>query len=154
MENKVPRTYFRRADVEQWGLSEGCPGCWYLKTGQGRQQVRSAAYRKSGEGRLNGSRTTAADERINRFGGRSGEARSQGSWNERHTEEASATCQPESESQKKIALDTEQESTQRPSVSCGGSSASGTPPSTATRTAQDADLSDVTRGRAGRHHWV
>ena len=26
MENKVARTHFRRADSEQWGLSEGCPG--------------------------------------------------------------------------------------------------------------------------------
>ena len=59
---------------------------------------------------------------------------------------ASAACHPESESQKKIALDTEQDSTPRPSVSYGGSSASGTRPSTATRTAQDADTSDVTRG--------
>ena len=30
MENKVARTYHRRADFEQWGLSEGCPGCPYL----------------------------------------------------------------------------------------------------------------------------
>ena len=59
---------------------------------------------------------------------------------------ASATCHPESESPKKIALDTEQESTPRPSVSHGGSSASGTRSSTATGTAQDADTSNVTRG--------
>ena len=26
MENKVARTYLRRADFEQWGLSERCPG--------------------------------------------------------------------------------------------------------------------------------
>ena len=26
MENKVARTYLRRADFEQFGLSEGCPG--------------------------------------------------------------------------------------------------------------------------------
>ena len=52
----------------------------------------------------------------------------------------------ESESLKKIALDTGQESTPRSSVSYGGSFASGTRPSTATRTAQDADTSDVTRG--------
>ena len=26
MENKVARTHLRRADFEQWGLSEGCPG--------------------------------------------------------------------------------------------------------------------------------
>ena len=30
MENKVARTYLRRADFEQCGLSEGCSGCWYL----------------------------------------------------------------------------------------------------------------------------
>ena len=35
MENKVARTYLRRADFEQRGPSEGCPGCWYLSTGQG-----------------------------------------------------------------------------------------------------------------------
>ena len=34
MENKVARTCLRRADFEQWGLSEGCPGCRYLRTGQ------------------------------------------------------------------------------------------------------------------------
>ena len=60
----------------------------------------------------------------------------------------SATSHPESKSQKKIALDT------RPSVSRGGSSVSGTRPSTATRTGQDADTSDVnerdgTRTRTG-----
>ena len=27
MENKVARTNLRRADFEQWGLSDGCPGC-------------------------------------------------------------------------------------------------------------------------------
>ena len=59
---------------------------------------------------------------------------------------ASATCHPESESHKKIALDTEQDSTPHPSVSYGGSSASGTRPSFATRTAQDTDTSDVTKG--------
>ena len=58
----------------------------------------------------------------------------------------SATCHPESESQKKIALDTEQESTPRSTVSHGGSSASGMRPSTITRTAQDTGTSDVTRG--------
>ena len=35
MVNKVPRTYFRRADFERCGLSEGCLGCRYLGTGQG-----------------------------------------------------------------------------------------------------------------------
>ena len=45
----------------------------------------------------------------------------------------------------KEAPDTEQQSAPRHSVSYGGSSASGTRPSTATRTAQDADTSGVTR---------
>ena len=30
MENKVARTYLRREDFDQWGLSEGCPGCQFL----------------------------------------------------------------------------------------------------------------------------
>ena len=63
---------------------------------------------------------------------------------------ASATCHPESESQKKIAQETEQESTPRPTVLHGG--ASGTRPSAATRTAQDTDTSDErdgTRTRTG-----
>ena len=55
---------------------------------------------------------------------------------------ASAACHP---AQKKFALDTEQDSTPRPSVSYGGSLAC-TRPSTATRAAQDADTSDVTIG--------
>ena len=71
MENKVARTYLRRADFEQWGLSEGCPGCRYLGTGQGRQQAHSEACRKRIEGLLKGdsagsARLAAADERINR----------------------------------------------------------------------------------------
>ena len=41
MENKVARTYFRRADFEQWGLSEGCPGVWYLRTGAAASAQRS-----------------------------------------------------------------------------------------------------------------
>ena len=146
MENKVARTYLRRADFERWGLSEGCPGCRYLRTGQGRQQAHSEACRRRIEGLLKGyssgsARLAAADER---------------STVERHAvkdpgvrgilKRASAACHPESESQKKIAVDTEQDSTPRPSVSYGGSSASGTRPSTATRTAQDADTSDVTTG--------
>ena len=70
-ENKVARTYLRRADFEQWGLSEGCPGCRYLRTGQGRQQAHSEARRKRIEGLLKGdsmgtARLAAADERINR----------------------------------------------------------------------------------------
>ena len=55
---------------------------------------------------------------------------------------ASVVCHPESESQKKIAMDTEQDPTPHPLVSHGGSSASGTRPSITT----SADLNtDMTR---------
>ena len=33
MEHKAARTYLGRADFEQWGLIEGCPGCRYPFTG-------------------------------------------------------------------------------------------------------------------------
>ena len=71
MENKVVRNYLRRADFEQWHLSEGCPGCRYLRTGQGRQQAHSEACQRRIEGLLKGdpvwcARLAAADERINR----------------------------------------------------------------------------------------
>ena len=54
MDNKAVRTHLRRADFEQWGLSEGCPGCRYLRTGQGRQQAHSEACRRRIEGLLRG----------------------------------------------------------------------------------------------------
>ena len=54
-------------------------------------------------------------------------------------------CYPESESRKKIALDTEQDLTPRLSVSCGGSSASGARPSITTSTDQIIGASDATR---------
>ena len=71
VENKVARTYLGRADFEQWGLTEGCPGCQYLRTGQERQQAHSEACRKRIEGLLKGdsmgaARLAAADERTNR----------------------------------------------------------------------------------------
>ena len=71
MENKVARTYLRRAHFEQWGLSEGCPGCRHLRTGPGRQQAHSEACRRRIEGLPKGdsagsTRLAAADERINR----------------------------------------------------------------------------------------
>ena len=58
---------------------------------------------------------------------------------------ASVVCYPESEPQKNIALDTEQDSTPRPSVSYGGSSASGAKPSVTTSTDQNTGIGDVTR---------
>ena len=56
----------------------------------------------------------------------------------------SVVCHPESETEKKIALDTEQDSTPHPSVSYGGSSASGARPSITTSTDQNTCTSDVT----------
>ena len=50
MENKVARTYLRRADFEQQGLSEGCPRCQHLRTGQRPQQAYSEARRRRIEG--------------------------------------------------------------------------------------------------------
>ena len=47
MENKVARTYVRRADFKHWGLSEGCLGCRHSRTGQGRQQAHSGGGLKA-----------------------------------------------------------------------------------------------------------
>ena len=71
MEKKAARTNLRRADFEQWGLSEGCPGCRYLTTGQERQQAHSEAYQRRIERLLKGdqvgfARLAAAGERRNR----------------------------------------------------------------------------------------
>ena len=59
---------------------------------------------------------------------------------------ASVVCDPESEPQKKNALDTEQDSTPHPSVSNGGSSASGTRPCNTTSTDQNTGTGDVRTG--------
>ena len=55
---------------------------------------------------------------------------------------ASVVSHREPEPRKKIALDTEQDSTPYPSVSYGGSSASGTQPSTTTSTDQNTGTGD------------
>ena len=65
MENKVARTYLRRADFERWSLSDGCLWCWYLR----RQQAYIEACQRRIEGLLKGdssgsARLAAADERI------------------------------------------------------------------------------------------
>ena len=57
---------------------------------------------------------------------------------------ASVVRHPQSEPQKKIALDREQDLTPHPSVSHGGSSASGAQPSITTSTDQNTGTSDVT----------
>ena len=125
MENKVASTFLRRADFEQWGLSEGCPGCRYLGTGEGRQQAHSEACQRRIEGLLKGdpvasARLAAADEKI---------IRALADAVERHAtkdpgvrsilKRASVVCHPESGSQKKIATDAEQDPTLHPSVSHG-----------------------------------
>ena len=135
MENKVARTYLRKADFDKWGLSDGCPGCWYMRTGQGRQQAHSEACRRRIEGLLKidssgSARMAAADERVNRALADAVERHATKDPGVRGIlKRASVVCHPESEAQKKIALDTEQDSIPRPSVSHGGSSASGARPS-------------------------
>ena len=57
----------------------------------------------------------------------------------------------EAEPQKKIALDTQQDSTPHPSVSYGGSSASGARPSATASTDQNTSTSDVTRASSKDH---
>ena len=151
MENKLVRIFLRRSDFERRGISEGCPECWYLRTGQGRQQPLSKACRRRIESLLKGdaggsARLAAADERINR-------ALSDAV--ERHATKdpavreilkgASVVCHSESGPPKKIPLDTEQYLTPHPSVSNEGSSATGPQPSVTTCTDQNTGTSDVTR---------
>ena len=120
-DNKVARTYLRRDDFDHWGLSEGCPGYRYLRTGQRRQQTHSKACRRRIEALLKGDSSGSARLAV------------------------ACVCHPESEPQKKIALDTDQDSPPHTSVSYGGSSASGAQPSVTTSTDQNTDTGDVTR---------
>ena len=149
LENGVARTYLRGADFEQRGLSEGCP------TGQGRQQAHSEACRSRIEGLLRGDpagsiRLSATDERINRALADAVERHPTRDPGVRSSlKRASAVSHPESEPQKKVALDTEQEPTPRPSVSHGGPSASGTRYNTTTRTDQSTHTNDATRETRG-----
>ena len=125
MENKVGRTYIHRADIDQWGLSEGCLGCWYQRTRQGRQPTHNEACRRRIEGLLKGdssgsARLAAADERITRALAEAVERHATKDPGIRGIlKRASVVCHPESEPQKKIALDSEQDSTPHPSVSYG-----------------------------------
>ena len=132
MENPVARTHFRRSDVDQRGLSEGCPGCRYLRTRRRRQQTHSEASRRRIDVLLKGdssgsARLAAADERINRALADAVERHATKDPRMRGTlKRANDVSHPESEPQKKIALDTEQDSTPYPAVSCRRSSASST----------------------------
>ena len=65
---------------------------------------------------------------------------------------SSVACHPESESQKRVALDTEQDPTPQPRVSHGGSSASGVRPSATTIADQGAGTSDVARAGSEEHN--
>ena len=135
MEIKVARTYLRRADFEQWSLSEGCPGCRHLITGQGRQQAHSEACRRRIQGLQKGdlvgsARLAATDERINRALADAVERHATKDPGVRGIlKRTSVACHPKSESQKRVALETEQDPTPQPGVSYGGSSASGVRPS-------------------------
>ena len=96
-------------------MVQGCPGWWYLRTGQGRQQAHSEACRKRIEGLLKGdsvgaARLAAASERINRALADAVERHATKDPGVRGIlKRASVVCHPESESQKKIAMDTEQD---------------------------------------------
>ena len=131
MENNVARTYLRRADFDQWCLSEGCSGCRYLRIGQGRQHAHGEACRKSTDALMKGNasgsaRLAAADERINRALAEAvGRHATKDPGMRGILKRASVVCHSESEPQKKIALDTEQTSPPRTSVTHGGSSSSG-----------------------------
>ena len=117
MENKVARKYCRTADFAQWGLREVCPGCRYLRTGQGRQQAHRGACRRRIEDLLKGdpvgsARLAAADERINRALADAVERRAIKDPGVRGVlKRSSVAFHPESESQKRVALDTEQDPT-------------------------------------------
>ena len=84
----------------------------------------------SGDNKVGAARLAAADEMINRALAGAVERHAVGDPGVRGIlKRTSAACRPKSESQKKIALDTEQETTPCPSVSYGGPSASGMRPS-------------------------
>ena len=120
--------------------SEAVAGCRRLRTGQGRQQAHNEACRWRIEGLLKGdpagsARLAAADERINRALADAVERHATNDPGVRGIlKRASVVRHPESESQKKISLDTEQDPTPHLHVSYGGSSASGARPSATTST--------------------
>ena len=112
-----------------------------LVAGQERQQAQSETCRRRLESLLKGD-----SSRINRALADAVDRHATKDPGVRSTlKRASVVCHPESEPQKKIALDTEQDLTPHPSVSYGGSSASGAQPSVTTSTDQNTGMSDVTR---------
>ena len=136
------------------------------ETGQGRQQAHSEACRRRIEDLLKGdpvgsARLAAAYERINRALADAVERHATNNPGVRGIlKSASVVCHPESESQKKIARDTEQDPIPHPSVPHGGSSASRARPSITTsadlntdmtREARPGPASDVTRASGEDH---
>ena len=123
----------------------------WVPVGHGRQQAHSEACRRRIEGLLKGdssgaARLAAADERNNRALADAVERHATNDPGMRGIlKRTSVVCHPESEPQKKLALDTEQDSTPHPSVSCGGSSTSGARQSINTNTDQNTSTGDVTR---------
>ena len=109
------------------------------------------------------ARLAAADERINRaLAGAVERHATKDAGMRGILKRTSVVCHPESEPRKKAALDTEQDSTPHPSVSYGGSPASGAQPSATTSTDQntctsderseDRTLQDVTRASSKDHN--
>ena len=123
----------------------------------GRQQAHSEACRRRIEGLLKGdpvgsARLAAADERINRALADAVERHATKDPGVRGTlKRTSVARQPESESQKRNALDTEQDPTPRSRVSNGGSSASGVRPSATTSTDQGTVTSEGARASSEEH---
>ena len=104
MENKVARTYLRRADFEQW------PG-WYVRTGQGRQQAHSEACRRRIGALLRSdssgsARFAVADERINHALADAVEGHATKDPGTRgKLKRSCGVCHAQSEPQKKIAME-------------------------------------------------
>ena len=94
--------------------TESAPGC-VSNNVPGQPKGLSKAKQAHSEACRKAARLAAGDERINRALAGAVERHAAKDPGVRGTQKrASATCHPESEHQKKIALDTEQESTPRP----------------------------------------
>ena len=136
MENKVARAYLRRADFDQWGLSKGCLGFRYSRIGQGRQQAQNEACWRRIEALLRGDSSGLA-ETVERHATRDPGMRG-------ILKRASVVCHPESETQKKIALDTAEFAT---TLSPTARRTLDTIPSDTTSTVQNTGTGEVTRER-------
>ena len=139
----VPSQSKLRTMGSQWTMVlENCPGATATS-----QRSMSEVDRSLLRGDPSGSaRLAAADERISRALAEAVGRHVTKEPGERGIlKRASAVRRPESEPQKKIALDTEQELPPHAPVSYGGSSASGAQASIATSIDQNTGAGDVTR---------